>query len=329
VPCSFSSEIKMRRPDERAVGTIGMSTFGHGERCATLSRMDVDSLRCFEAAATTLHFRAAAARVHLSPAAFSDRLARLEESLGAGLFRRTSRKVELTDVGRRLLPEVRDVLARMAGLGALAREDRGPPPYDLVIGTRYELGLSWLCPSLSALERTRPERTLHLYNGDTPDLMTRLERGDLDAVVHSARLTSSNLTYAALHEEQYAFVGVPGIRVRGPDDARSLVLVDVTGDLPLFRYFLDATSAITPWPFRRVERMGGIGAIRRRVLDGGRVAVLPAYFVAADLKAGRLVSLMKRVKPRSDAFRLVYRTGQPREREILALAAELRRIPLR
>ena len=291
--------------------------------------MDLESLRCFEAAATTLHFRAAATRVHLSPAAFSDRLSRLEQALGAALFRRTSRRVELTDVGRRLLPEARGILSRAAALPALAKEEHGPPPYELVIGTRYELGISWLCPSLAGLERAHPERTIHLYNGDTADLMTRLERGELDAVVHSARLTGARLAYAALHQEQYVLVGTRGIRVRGPEDARSLVLVDVTRDMPLFRYFLDASDATTPWPFRRTEFMGGIGAIRRRVLDGGRVAVLPRYFVGPDLRARRLTALMPRVHPRADAFRLVYRVGHPREAQILALAAELRRIALR
>ena len=48
--------------------------------------MDLDSLRCFDAAATTLRFRAAAARVHLSPAAFSDRIRRLEANLGVALL---------------------------------------------------------------------------------------------------------------------------------------------------------------------------------------------------------------------------------------------------
>jgi DNA-binding transcriptional LysR family regulator len=290
--------------------------------------VDLDSLRCFDAAATTLHFRAAAARVHLSPAAFSDRLRRLEEDLEAPLFHRTSRRVELTDAGRRLLPDVRRLIEAAARIRSSAREDAPPPPFDLVIGTRYELGLSWLCPSLASLERARPERTLHLYNGDTPDLLARLERGDLDAVVSSARLTSPSLSYAALYEEEYVFIGTRG-RVRGPADVRDLILVDVTRDLPLFRYLLDAIAASVPWPFARVEYMGGIGAIRRRVLDGGRVAVLPRYFVKPDLKAKRLVPLLKRVTPRSDAFRLVYRSGHPREREILALAEELRAIPLR
>ena len=101
-------------------------------------------------------------------------------------------------------------------------------------------------------------------------------------------------------------------------------------DLPLFRYFLDALAHAEPWPFARVEYMGGIGSVRRRVLDGGdRIAVLPRYFIQADLTAGRLVRLMSRTKLRSDTFRLIWKTGHPRAGEFLALAEELRAIPLR
>ncbi|MDQ3336615.1 MAG: LysR family transcriptional regulator [Myxococcota bacterium] len=289
--------------------------------------MDLDSLRCFDAVATTLNFRAAAARVHLSPAAFSDRIRRLEEDLGRSLLARTTRKVALSDHGRELLPRVREVLAGVDRLRMTG--DSKPLPFELVIGTRYELGLSWLCPSLTALSRARPERTVHLYNGDTPDLRARLERGELDAVVGSMRLTSTGLAYAALHDEDYTFVGQK-VRLRGASDASSLTLVDVTGDLPLFRYFLDALPGGEPWTFKRVEYMGGIAAIRRRLLDGdGRVAVLPTYFIRDDLRTKRLVRLMSRVRPRSDAFRLVWRAGHPRESELLALAGELREIPLR
>src|SRR5262249_38991005 len=74
---------------------------------------------------------------------------------------------------------------------------------------------------------------------------------------------------------------------------------------------------------------GGIGNIRCRLLEGsGRVAVLPRYFVEKDLAAKRLVRLLPRVRLRSDSFRLVWRSGHPRTAELLALAEELRRLPL-
>lgn len=291
--------------------------------------MDLDSLRCFDAVATTLSFRGAAARVHLSPAAFSDRIRRLEEDLGVSLFRRTTRQVALTDDGRRLLPLVRETMAGVDRVQAAAREKGRPAPFELVIGTRYELGLSWLCPSLGPLARRHPERRIHLFNADGPDLLRRLERGDLDAVVASVRLTSPHLVYAALHPEHYAFVSATRC-LRRRADASELTLVDVSPDLPLFRYLLDAQPDAEPWPFARTEYMGGIGNIRLRLLEGGgRVAVLPRYFIARDVAAGRLVTLLPGVHPRSDSFRLVWRAGHPREPDLVTLAAELRGRPLR
>jgi DNA-binding transcriptional LysR family regulator len=289
--------------------------------------MDFDSLRCFDAAATTLNFRAGAGRVHLSPAAFSDRIHRLEEELAVTLFVRTTRKIELSDAGRRLIPLARELLAGAERLRAIGHGPALRTPFELYVGTRYELGLSWLCPLLTRLERARPERTIHLYNGDSPDLLLRLERGDLDAIVASVRLTSPKLTYAALHPEEYVFVAKRRCLKRR-EDARHLTLVDVARDLPLFRYLMDADVG-GPWTFAKVEHLGGIGNIRCRLLDGdGRVAVLPRYFVEPDLAAKRLVRLLPRASLRSDSFRLVWRTGHPRTVELLSLADELRRCPL-
>ena len=91
-------------------------------------------------------FRAAAAAVGLSPAAFSERIQRLEEDLGAKLLSRGGRQVRLTPAGERLLPHARQLLtdARRCRevVGAGARQ-----PYELNIGTRFELGLSWLVPT--------------------------------------------------------------------------------------------------------------------------------------------------------------------------------------
>ncbi|MFO0600985.1 MAG: LysR family transcriptional regulator [Myxococcaceae bacterium] len=291
--------------------------------------MDLDSVRCFEAAATTLNFRAASRRVFLSPAAFSDRLRRLEAELDVRLFERTTRKVVLSEAGQRLLPMARELLEGEARLKAVGKAPSRAAPFELFIGTRYELGVSWLCPALEDLAAQRPERTLHLYNGDTPDLLQRLERGDVDAIVASMRLTSPNLTYAALHPEEYVFVSKrPTLRRR--EDASSHVLVDVSRDLPLFRYFLDALPNAEPWPFQRVEYLGGIGNIRRRLLDGGgRVAVLPHYFVERDLAAKKLVRLLPSVRLRGDSFRLVWRKDHPRGPEMLKLAEALRAHPLR
>lgn len=68
--------------------------------------MDVTThqLRCFLAVARTLHFASAAGELHLSSSAVSEQIKALEHRIGQELFHRTSRRVELTEAGRHLLP---------------------------------------------------------------------------------------------------------------------------------------------------------------------------------------------------------------------------------
>jgi DNA-binding transcriptional LysR family regulator len=65
------------------------------------------------------------------------------------------------------------------------------------------------------------------------------------------------------------------------------------------------------------------------VLRGEGVAVLPEYFVARDLESGRLRTILTRVKPRHDAFRLVTRANDGRQVLFDALVDVFRAEPLR
>ena len=294
---------------------------------------DLESLRCFLAAAERQHFRSAARDVGLSPAAFSDRIKRLEEGLGAPLFDRTTRLVALTAAGERLLPEARACLERARACAAAVRADDRSAPYTLTLGTRFELGLSWLLPALPALQAAQPERTIHLMFGQSGELMRRLLAGEVDAFVSSTRLTQGGLAYAVLHPEAYAFVAAPALLAARPlreaADAAQHTLIDADASAPLFRYLLDGLGEVDAWPFAHVELMGTIAAIRARALGGHGVAVLPTYYVAEELAAGRLSRLLPEAPLREDAFRLIWREGSPRDPRLRELAEELRALPLR
>jgi LysR family transcriptional regulator, glycine cleavage system transcriptional activator len=293
---------------------------------------DLESLRCFEAAAAEPSFRAAAARVALSPAAFSDRIKRLEELLGVRLFERTTRRIALTPAGRRLLPEATRTLAQAAACLTAARDADRREAFELRLGTRFELGMSWLVPALGALEARRPERALHLFFGDSPDLLNRVKRGTLDAAITSARLSTADWSHERLHEEDYVFCGAPDALqqpVVAPEDAARHTLFDLHTDLPLFRYFADARPAEEVWAFAAVRQLGTIAAVRHRTLEGAGLAVLPRYFVAPDLAAGRLQVLLPDTALRTDWFRLVWRQGHPHDAELRRLSGALRSVALR
>lgn len=287
--------------------------------------LDLQSLRCFLVAAELRNFRAASRRVALSPAAFGERIQRLEELVGAPLFVRTTRSVGLTEAGARLLPHAQACLEEAQRCLQLSE---GRRPLALTVGTRFELGLDWLVPALHELEQRRPERMLHLYFGDSADLLAGLRGDRIDAIVSSVRIAEAGFDHATLFPESYVFVGDPELLrrlpVHGPADVARHRLLDVSPDLPLFRYLLEAGADSRDWPFERAWYLGTIAAIRSMVLRGVGVAVLPRYFVREEVESGRLVQILPERSLRADAFRLIWRAGHPAERELRALAEELR-----
>jgi DNA-binding transcriptional LysR family regulator len=72
--------------------------------------VEIRHLRYFVAVAEELHFGRAAERLHMSQPPLSKRIAELERELGTTLLQRTSRHVELTAEGLRLLPLAREAL---------------------------------------------------------------------------------------------------------------------------------------------------------------------------------------------------------------------------
>lgn len=146
--------------------------------------MDRVALRSFLAVAEERSFSRAAERLHLAQPAVSQQVRRLERQLGATLLRRSTRRVELTAAGERLVPRARSVLADVeraaaevglaeAGLaGRVAVGFVGTATYDLL-------------PRVARTVRARlPDVELELYGERlSPALVEDLLARRLDVAV--------------------------------------------------------------------------------------------------------------------------------------------------
>lgn len=116
----------------------------------------LSDLRLFCCVARRASFAAGAREAGVSPTLMSKRIAQLERSLGVTLLRRTTRQVDLTDEGRKVLAWAQRILDDIDDLredvARIAVEPEGP----IRICSSPRLGREVVAPALSRLKARHP-----------------------------------------------------------------------------------------------------------------------------------------------------------------------------
>ena len=113
------------------------------------------SLRAFESAGRHLSFRKAAAELHVTPAAISHQIKLLEDHMGVQLFRRLTRAIELTEVGRTFLPKLNEGFERVAQAVNSVRDYQESGTLAVCVPPLF--GAKWLTPRIHGFVEAFPD----------------------------------------------------------------------------------------------------------------------------------------------------------------------------
>lgn len=176
--------------------------------------MEVHKARAFLAVADELHFGRAAARLHMSQPPLSRLIRSLESELGAKLFTRSPRRVELTAVGAALVEPARELVMQSERVHELVRRVQQGEEGRVSLGYSGASVNSIVSKLVRAVRRERPSLMLELHGAQlSQGGLQRLLEGQLDAVIGRWDLLPGEVDSIVVAEEQLLVAMPPDHRL--------------------------------------------------------------------------------------------------------------------
>lgn len=256
--------------------------------------MTLDQLRVFVAVAERSHVTRAAQALGLTQSATSAAIASLERLSGVKLFNRVGRGIELTDAGRRFLPEARHVIER-AGIALAVLEQSAELASGTVsIGASQTIANHWLPRRLAAFREAYPGIRLDVTIGNTQTVEDGVVSGELDIGMVEGPTTHHSLVRTIADSDRPVLVTSPRMDVpllsTGRIDIASLPWI-VREEGSGTRNALGQLCERMNVPFatlRVILVLPSNEAVREAVEAGAGAAVISEQVVSASVEAGRL-----------------------------------------
>jgi DNA-binding transcriptional LysR family regulator len=140
--------------------------------------IDIALLRAFVSVAETSGMTSAGRLLHLTQAAVSQQIKRLETQLDTELFDRRQKKLRLTPDGERLLAPAK----RMLSLNDEVWSMMTAPQFDgeVNLGVPHDIVAPFMQPILRSFSQAWPQVRVNLIDDTTPRLLELLANGDVD-----------------------------------------------------------------------------------------------------------------------------------------------------
>lgn len=269
------------------------------------------SMQAFVQVVDSGSFSGAAKRLGVSPAVVTGHVQSLEKRLGVQLLNRTTRKVNLTEIGRSFYDRSSHILAEIEDAESLASAQQSTPRGTLRLNTSVSLA-RLVTPLISDYVALYPEVVFELVMSDR--MVDMVEEG-FDLALRSGPLPDSSLKTRRLGVGRLALCAAPdylaqhGRPERPADLAGHNCLIYVNSHLE-GRWHLSGADGEHDVDVSGNLRTNSIEGLRAAALAGLGICLLPTVNISEDLAAGHLVRLLPDYRTTEVVVQAVYPPGR-------------------
>lgn len=256
---------------------------------------DFEAWAMFGAVVEHRSFTEAARSLGVSKATVSKAVTRLEQRLDTSLFNRTSRRLALTESGKRLAEHAARIMGEGEAAEEAAREEISELSGTVRLAAPMTFGLDYVAPAIADFLMLHPGISIDLHLSDeTVDIV---EMG-LDATLRIAAMPDSSLRARRLKDIKGHIVAAPSyLERRGrPTHPSDLSKHDCLcyanqSSLDSWRFAGPGGQQVSIVPHGPLRTNSG-DAMLPALRAGLGVAILPDFIVDADLQAGTLEAIL-------------------------------------
>ncbi|WP_344050517.1 LysR family transcriptional regulator [Streptomyces thermoalcalitolerans] len=271
----------------------------------------------FQKVATLLSFTRAAEELNYAQSSVTTQIRALESSLGVELFDRLGGRIRLTAAGEKLLEYAEQILTLTEEARADVAGSDGPSG-TLVIGTMESITSYRMPPLLEFFHHRYPKVQLSLRPSLCAETCHALRQGTFDiGFLMEQETRHQGLETVVLAQEPLVLVAAPDHPLArreqvSLDDLRAASVLATEAGCAYRDLFEEELRGAETTPFLE---FGTIEAIKRGVVSGLGIALLPEVTVAGELEKGELTALPWDI-PFSVYTQLAWRSGRRLSREL-------------
>lgn len=274
-------------------------------------------------------FSAAAEHEHIAQPSLSEQIRRLEHELGATLFIRTNRSLQLTDIGRLLVPLATSTLRSAELISTTAREATTLTGGSVSFGTFSSAHRYLLTPLITEFHSHYPQVQITIVGLNSSEVARAVRSGDLEAGLIQLPIDDHGLVVSKpVLVDTVVYVSSDVARTRAPVDIEALSTAKLVlsearwkDDDPLRRSLTERArvAGVVVEPFVEVE----FQSAAMELAANGVGDTLVSYLVARSHESVNRVSWVPLDPPFEERFAFVTKVNgvlSPATRQFMVLA---------